>query len=157
MNLKKGSRRDSFGAVHIQMFIGFIFSGGNSGYFLEASYEVGIVDESGELTGFGNRFAGGEMAFGQRNALVDDIGAYRKSGMLLEQLADIFAAIMKLLLQLPGSNGLNQMPLDIRHGIADQFRHDIVRSVRGRVVKGVDEHKQLGCIAFGQKILSVFL
>ncbi|MNI74926.1 hypothetical protein D3C73_1310410 [compost metagenome] len=68
--------------------------------------------------------------------------------MLPELLAYIFAAVMELLLQLLRRYRFNQMLLDIGHRIADQLRHEIVRFVCGRLIQGVDEHKQLGCIGF---------
>ncbi|MNC73688.1 hypothetical protein D3C75_1249360 [compost metagenome] len=68
--------------------------------------------------------------------------------MLSELLAYIFAAVMKLLLQLLRRYRFGQVLLDIGHGIADQLRHEIVRFVCGRRIQSVDEHKQLGYIRF---------
>lgn len=72
----------------------------DSGNLGEAADEVGVIVEARKLAGFSDRCAGRQVAFGRRYALIDNVRAYRKSGMLPEQPAYIFAAVMKLMLQL---------------------------------------------------------
>lgn len=142
---------------HLRQHTSPVPARGHTGHLGEAADEVGVIAEAGQLAGGRDTLAGGKVAHGQGDALVNDIGADGKSRVLFELLAYIFAAVMKFLLQLGGVDRFEQMLLDVSHRPADKLRHEIMRQSGGGLLQSVDEYKQPGGIGIGQQILSVLL